>query len=191
VQLAAGTGLPDLPHTRARAVHWLATAAALAVVTGGVALIESPSATATTGHAPGGPDPAAARYPLECGPFGVLVTDRAAVDLDGDGRTETVAAVRCDAAGGTPPSGVYLLTHPADGAGRPLVAATLVDPAEGMVVARLAAGDGTISARLVGYSSPEVPRSEPDLQGNAAWEWRDGRLVLTAGPPPAPPPRSA
>ncbi|WP_103504600.1 MULTISPECIES: hypothetical protein [Streptomyces] len=175
-----------LPHTRARAVHWLTTAVALAAVAGLAALIQPPGATAHSGPPPagvsGGPDPESVSYPLDCGPHDVLVTHRAEIDLDGDGRTETVAAVRCDAGGGTPPHGVYLLT------GRPggevAVAETLVDPGDGMIVEKLRARDGTLTVTLLGYSSPDVPRSEPDLHGEASWNWRDGRLVVDQAAPP-------
>ncbi|NJQ14681.1 hypothetical protein [Streptomyces bohaiensis] len=180
---------PGLPHTRARAVHWLATAAAVAAVAAVAALVQPEGATARPGdplpQATGGPDPRTVDYPLECGPHGAAVTHSAQVDLDGDGRTETVAAVRCDAGGGTPPHGLYLLTARADGA--VAVAETLVDPAEGMIVEELTAGDGELRAVLLAYSSPDVPRSHPDLHGEATWNWRDGRLVVDQAAPPAPP----
>ncbi|MBB0231024.1 hypothetical protein [Streptomyces calidiresistens] len=171
MQLPAGAALP---HTRSRAVHWVLTAAALGAVIGVLAVARPPAAGASPASGEG-PDPASAAYPVDCGPHGVAITHRAAVDLDGDGRPETVAAIRCDAAGGTPPGGVYLLTGGAGG--EPRVAATLVDPADGMIVDEVIVdGDGLV-VRLLGYSGPDVPRSEPDLYGEAAWSWRDGALV--------------
>jgi hypothetical protein len=181
VQLPAG---PGHAHTRSRAAHWITTAAALAAVMGTAALIQPSDAIATPGAtpAPGGPDPAAAMYPLDCGPYEIIVTDHVAVDFDADGHAETVAAVRCDAAGGTPPNGLYVLAEPADPAAPPRLAETLVDPAERMTVGRLAADAGTVSARLFGYSSPDVSRSDPDLRRDVTWSWGDGRLTLDAEP---------
>nr|WP_209310815.1 hypothetical protein [Streptomyces spiramenti] len=166
----------------------MATAAAVAAVAALAALVQPEGATARPGdplpRATGGPDPETVSYPLDCGPHDTAVTHSAQVDLDGDGRTETVAAVRCDAGGGTPPHGLYLLTGRADGA--VVVAETLVDPGEGMIVEELTAADGTLRAVLLAYSSPDVPRSEPDLHGEATWNWRDGRLVIDQAAPPVP-----
>ncbi|MCE7083252.1 hypothetical protein [Streptomyces sp. ST2-7A] len=171
MQLPAGAALP---HTRSRTVHWALTAVLLTAVVGAFAVARPPAAGASPA-AGEGPDPGAAEYPVDCGPHGVAITHRIAVDLDGDGRVETIAAVRCDAAGGTPPGGVYLLTG--GGTGEPRVAETLVDPADGMIVDEVVAeGDGLV-VRLLGYSGPDVPRSEPDLRGEAAWSWRGGELV--------------
>ncbi|GAA1928930.1 hypothetical protein GCM10009716_40790 [Streptomyces sodiiphilus] len=168
---------PALPHTRSRPVHWVATAAVLAAVTGGAALMRPPEAAAgQPGPVAAGPDPAAAEYPLDCGPHPVLVTDHVFVDFDGDGRAETVAVVRCDAGSGTPPSGMYVLARPADATAPPRVAEVLVDPEEGMTVERLQAREDGVSVRLLGYSSPEVPRCCPDLQRDVSWHWQDGRL---------------
>lgn len=165
-----------LPHTHARALHWLTTAAAVAAACALAAFLQPDGAAASAAPPPAaGPDPAAVEYPVDCGPYETLVTHQAVLDLDGDGRAETVAAVRCDVGGGTPPSGVYLLITSA--AGTPVVAETLVDPADGMSVAELWAAGGTVSVRLLGYSSPDVPRSDPDVHGEAAWNWSEGRLV--------------
>ncbi|MDT0305958.1 hypothetical protein RM780_03145 [Streptomyces sp. DSM 44917] len=192
MQLPAGH---DLPHTRARTVHWLTTAAALAVVTGAAALVQPSNATAAAeAGAPAGradaeppaaspgPDPRAVEYPLECGPVGTVVTERAGTDLDADGVGETVAVVRCDAGSGTPPSGMYLIAADAGPGGTPAVAETLVDPREGMTVDALRAEGDAIAVRLTGYSSADVPRCCPDLRREVRWEWRDGRLVPLAVP---------
>ncbi|CAL9378200.1 hypothetical protein SUDANB106_01009 [Streptomyces sp. enrichment culture] len=173
-------------HTRARAPHWLATAAALGALLGASALLEPAGADATqpreTAAVTPGPDADTARYPLDCGPVEAEVVDRAAVDFDGDGRAETVAVVRCAAGIGTPPSGVYVLAHPAREGGRPRVAETLVDPEEGMTVQDLTVRDRTVFARLLGYSSPDVPRCCPDRARDVEWEWRGGKFVLEAAP---------
>ncbi|SFD39726.1 hypothetical protein [Streptomyces aidingensis] len=205
------TAGPELPHTRSGPAHWLATALLLAAVTWAASLTGPAGAAAGGAAGPADrrddgagtgeeqpeipvapPDPEAAEYPLDCGPYEVAVTDRAETDLDRDGRPDTVAVVRCDAGGGTPPNGVYLLTHPAgpggpeDGAAAgPVVAATLVDPADGMLVDRLETDGATVTVALFGYSGPNVPRAAPDLHGEATWAWRDGGLVIEQGAPPA------
>jgi hypothetical protein len=175
----------DLPHTRTRTVHWLATAAALAAVLGASALLPSdatanPAPRAETGKAP---DPATAHYPLDCGPAGTKtdVLDEGAADFDGDGAAETVAVVRCRAQGGTPPSAVFVLTHAADSR-TPEVAATLVAQKERMTVKDLKVHGTTISAKLLGYSTPDVPRCCPDKQRRVKWEWKSGKFALTPAP---------
>lgn len=174
-------------HARSRPLHWLVTAAALGGVLGGAALLEPAGATsapsAERAAVTPGPDADTARYPMDCGPVEAQVVDRAAADLDGDGRAETVAVVRCAAGIGTPPSGVYVLAHPAGAGERPRIAETLVDPDEGMTVQDLAVRGRTISARLLGYSSPDVPRCCPDRARDVEWNWRGGKFVLRAAPP--------
>ncbi|MEC4016679.1 hypothetical protein [Streptomyces sp. H27-D2] len=182
---------PDLPHTRTRSVHWIATAAALAAIVAGAALVQPPGATATTrtssaaGAAPrpgAAPDPGQADYPVKCGRAAVDVTDRASGDLDGDGRPETVAVVRCHAAAGSPPSGVYVLARPPVRAAKPRVLETLLDPKERLSVQDFAVRDGTVTARLLGYSSSEVPRCCPDRERSVKWRWKGGKFVLQALP---------
>ncbi|MEU1665218.1 hypothetical protein ABZ547_16625 [Streptomyces sparsogenes] len=198
---------PDLAHTHPRPVHWLATAAALAAVVAGAAVLQPSDAKATTdtstAAAPGtgapvvkAPDPTAAHYPVDCGPAKLDVTDRASGDLDGDGRPETVAVVRCHSATGTPPSGMYVLAQPdgrkagggqagrGAGPGRPRVVATFLDPKEQMSVKDFALRGTKVSATLLGYSSEQVPRCCPDLQRKVNWQWKDGKFALTALPAP-------
>ncbi|MEE1939165.1 hypothetical protein V1L54_07030 [Streptomyces sp. TRM 70361] len=158
----------------------------LGAVLGGSALLGPGGATAvqragTAAVAPG-PDADTARYPLDCGPVEPEVTARAEVDFDGDGRAETVAVVRCAAGIGTPPSGVYVLARPVREGAAPRVAETLVDPEEGMSVQSLTVRGRTAFARLLGYSSDEVPRCCPDRARDVEWNWRDGRFVLRAAP---------
>ena len=180
---------PDLPHTATRPWHWLVTAVALAAVVGGAGLVQPDDASAgpaasAVRAAGGGPDPAAARYPMDCGPWRPQVVDQAAVDFDGDGRAETVAVVRCGSGAGTAPHGVFVLAHPKAGHRQPRVAEVLLDPAEGLTVQRFRVREGTVRARLLGYSSPRVPRCCPDRQRDVEWSWRDGRFHLMAGPLP-------
>ncbi|MGP3980368.1 hypothetical protein [Streptomyces sp. KR80] len=185
---------PDLPHTRARPVHWIATATALAAVLGVSALVQPSGAIATppparqgtpapSASAPvGAPDPKKAVYPVDCGPEKPEVIDRGSGDLDGDGRQETVAVVRCATGFGTPPSGIYVLTHPATANGAPRVAETFLDPKEGLSVTDFAVRGRTVSATLLGYSSKNVPRCCPDKQRKVKWRWRDGKFALIALP---------
>ncbi|GAA2307962.1 hypothetical protein [Streptomyces violaceusniger] len=187
---------PDLAHTQPRPVHWVATAAAVAAVIAGGSFFQPSDAkatTSTTASAPGtgrlptakAPDPRAADYPMDCGRARPDVVDRGSADLDGDGRPETVAVVRCPTAFGTPPSGVYVLSQPADRAGAaPRVVATFVDPKEGMSISDFAVRGKKVSATLLGYSSAKVPRCCPDLQRKVNWRWRDGKFVLKALPVP-------
>lgn len=178
------SAVPDLAHTHARPVHWLATATAMAAVVAAAGLLQPKTATASQPGSPPGtstaaapaPDPAAvAQFPIECGGAKSVVTKKASGDLDGDGSPETVAVARCDAGSGTPPSGVYVLT-PAEGAA-PRVVATLVEPTQNLSVGDIAVRDGVITATLLGYSSPGVPRCCPDRQEKVKWQWQGGKFV--------------
>ncbi|CDR12865.1 hypothetical protein [Streptomyces iranensis] len=187
---------PDLAHTQPRPVHWVATAAAVAAVIAGGSFFQPSDAkatTSTTASAPGtgrlpaakAPDPRTADYPMNCGRARPDVVDRGSADLDGDGRPETVAVVRCPTAFGTPPSGVYVLSQPTGRAGAaPRVVATFVDPKEGMSIGDFAVRGKRVSATLLGYSSAKVPRCCPDQQRKVNWRWRDGKFVLKALPVP-------
>ncbi|WP_413798395.1 hypothetical protein [Streptomyces iranensis] len=187
---------PDLAHTQPRPVHWVATAAAVAAVIAGGSFFQPSDAratTSTTASAPGtgrlpaakAPDPRTADYPMNCGRARPDVIDRGSADLDGDGRPETVAVVRCPTAFGTPPSGVYVLSQPTGRAGAaPRVVATFVDPKEGMSISDFAVRGKRVSATLLGYSSAKVPRCCPDQQRKVNWRWRDGKFVLKALPVP-------
>lgn len=188
VQPSAG---PDLPHTRTHLVHWLSTAVALAAVVGTTVMIQPSNATATsdvsttstrTDATHSGPNPKGVDYPLDCGPWKVGVVSQGAADFDGDGSAETVAVVRCATEGGTPPSGVYVLSRTAQGADTARVAKTLVDPADRLSVDDFAVRDGVISATLRGYSSDEVPRCCPDQERSVKWRWKDGDFTLSAAP---------
>ncbi|MFB7559926.1 hypothetical protein [Streptomyces brevispora] len=178
--------LPDLAHTDTKAMHWLATAAAMAAVvaTAGLLQPDTTAAASTPPHRTAAqhgtatvppPDPERAVFPLQCGGVGNTVAKQAPGDLDGDGRPETVAVVHCAAGSGTPPSGVYVLTQGSGAA--PRIVATLVDPAQNMSVGDFAVRDGVISATLLGYSSPSIPSCCPDQQEKVTWQWQNGAFV--------------
>ncbi|WP_307129031.1 hypothetical protein [Streptomyces sp. B1I3] len=185
------SALPDLAHTDAKPVHWLATAAAMAAVVAAAGFLQPAGATATAsasehgagvshGSAPAAaPDPERVAFPLDCGTAGRTVAEEAPGDLDGDGRPETVAVVHCAAGSGTPPSGVYVLTQTSGAA--PRVVATLVDPAQKLTVTDFAVRGGKISATLLGYSSLDVPRCCPDVRESASWQWKGNAFVKSAG----------
>ncbi|WP_236239210.1 hypothetical protein [Streptomyces sp. CC228A] len=176
---------PGLAHTRARPVHWLATAAAMAGVIALAGLLQPRAATAT---GPGGaapapapapaPDARAVTYPLDCAGAPTAVARTATGDLDGDGRPETVAAAHCQAGSGTPPHGLYVLTR-GRGDTAPRIVATLVEPAQGLTATGLALRDGTITATLLGYSAPDIPRCCPDRKETANWRWAGGTFLRT------------
>ncbi|MFE4636844.1 hypothetical protein ACFRJ1_26145 [Streptomyces sp. NPDC056773] len=190
---------PAPAHHRARPVHWLATASALAAVIAGAGLLQPDPATGAStdqarptagtpdtspepGTSPGNgpqaaaPDAHAATYPLDCKGAPQAVTATAEGDLDGDGRPETVAAVRCDAGSGTPPHALYVLTRdPAKGAA-PRVVATLLEAGRKQTATDLTVRDGVVTASLLGYSSPEVPRYSPDTKQLAKWRWTGGKF---------------
>ncbi|MGI5249368.1 hypothetical protein [Actinacidiphila glaucinigra] len=184
---------PALPHTRARSVHWITTAAVIAAVIGSAALVQP--AGASTGRpaadakaaepasaAVTPPDPGAAHFPLECAGAPVDVVDRASADLDGDGRPETVAVARCHSGTGTPPSGLYVLSaDPAAGAA-PRIVETLVDPKEQRSFKGLRIDGRTVRATVLGYSTDDVPRCCPDQQRDYSWEWRSGTYYEIPGP---------
>ncbi|MFB4425684.1 hypothetical protein C5F59_031935 [Streptomyces sp. QL37] len=187
------SALPDLAHTDAKPVHWLATATAMAAVVAAAGLLQPEAATATAsasehrvttqhGSAPAAkaPDPARVAFPLDCGAAGHTVAESAPGDLDGDGGPETVAVVRCAAGSGTPPSGIYVVTQPSGAA--PRVVATLVDPAQKLNVTGFTVRDGRVSATLLGYSSADVPRCCPDEQESASWQWKGNAFIKSAGP---------
>jgi hypothetical protein len=186
------SALPDLAHTDAKPVHWLATATAMAAVVALAGLLQPDTATATAsasehrvttqrGGAPAAeaPDPAGVAFPLDCGAAGQTVADSAPGDLDGDGGPETVAVVHCTAGSGTPPQGIYVLTQPSGVA--PRVVATLVDPAQELTVTDFTVRDGRVSATLLGYSSIDVPRCCPDERESATWQWKGNAFIKSAG----------
>lgn len=175
---------PELPHTRTQAVHWLATGVVLTAVVMVAALATPPGALATSvaGPTSGAPGATAVRYPLDCAGGPVDVVSTAAVDLDADGRADTVAVVRCHTETGTPPSGVFVLSHGGGPAARPRIMATLLDPAQKLSLTGFTVTGRTVSATLLGYSSDSVPRCCPDLSRKFSWVWRDGRFLAVPGP---------
>lgn len=182
------SAVPELAHTHARPIHWVATATALAGVVALSSVLGPDAATAAptpgpqTKSAPADiapPDPTAVEFPLDCGPVKAVVEKKASGDLDGDGRPETVAVVHCDAAMGTPPDGVYVVTRAA-GAGAPRVVATLADPQDRISVDDFAVRDGEVVATLLGYSSEDVPNCCPDTRESVKWRWENGAFVRSA-----------
>ncbi|MFJ3838311.1 hypothetical protein ACIPY6_22670 [Streptomyces sp. NPDC090054] len=175
---------PQAPaHHPARPAHWAATATAIAAVIAGAGLVQPEPATGAT-PPPGtrndpratAPDARAVTYPLDCKGLPQTVTATAQGDLDGDGHPETVAAVRCQAGSGTPPHALYVLIQdPAPGS-TPRVVATLLDTDRRRTATDLAIRDGSVTARLLGYSSPDVPRSDPDVSQLAKWRWTAGKF---------------
>lgn len=181
----------DLAHTQPRPMHWLATAAALAAVVAAAALVRPPDATATTGASPqaaphtAAPDAHDVTFPVDCGPNRLDVVDQLSGDLDGDGTRETAALVRCHSGTGTPPSGIYVLAQPAPGdaaSTAPRIVATLLDPAQGLSVQDFALQGGVVSAKLMGYSTRDVPRCCPDVHTAAKWQWKGGKFVRSELP---------
>ncbi|MGW3147719.1 hypothetical protein ACWDG1_24210 [Streptomyces sp. NPDC001177] len=180
------SAVPELAHTHARPIHWVATAAAVAgvvalssVLQPGSAKAAQPAAGTGTKSAPATAAPPSTEgvdFPLKCGPVKVKVQKKATGDLDGDGRPETVAVVHCDAPMGTPPDGVYVLTRAA-GAERPRIVATLVDPKDRLTVTDFTVRAGAVTATLLGYSSADVPSCCPDTRTEAKWQWKGGAFV--------------
>ena len=187
---------PALPHTRSRTVHWLTTAAALGAVVAAVALVQPADASVTGSAATPGPtatqrparpvtapDPKTATYPMSCPPGAAVdVIEHVSGDLDGDGRPETVAVVRCHSDTGTPPSGVYILSAAATAGARPTVAQMLVNPKDDREISDFRLEGRRVRATVLGFSGATVPRCCPDLQRAYSWEWRGGRYVALPGP---------
>lgn len=178
----------ELPHTRTRMVHWLSTAVALAAVVGATAFIQPADASAqptlTTASSGPAPDPKKADFPVDCGSPSVPidVVDKGSADFDGDGRKETVASVRCHSGTGSPPNALFVLAAAARPGQPPRVVATMLRTKERMTVQDLRVSGRTVSAKLLGYSSPSVPSCCPDKQRKVKWEWKDGKFALEAAP---------
>ena len=89
---------------------------------------------------------------------------RARRDFDGDGRAETVAVVRCDAGGGTPPSGLYVLAQPARASGSPRIVETLRRPEGEDERLGLRRPRPRSRRPCSATRQPDVPRCCPDQQ---------------------------
>ncbi|MFE2475497.1 hypothetical protein [Streptomyces sp. NPDC059389] len=135
-----------------------------------------PAAAPASGPQAAAPDPAAVTYPLDCKGLPTAVTATAQGDLDGDGRPETVAAVRCDAGSGTPPHAIYVLAQDKAPGSTPRVVATLLEAGKRQTATELTVRDGVVTASLLGYSSPQVPRYSPDVKQLAKWRWSGGKF---------------
>jgi hypothetical protein len=177
------SAVPELAHTHTRPIHWVATATAVAGVMALSSLLQPNPATAAQSAAPRtkaahpatAPGTAGLDFPITCGPVKPVVQKKASGDLDGDGNPETVAVVHCDAAMGTPPDGVYVITRASDGT--PRVVATLLDPRTDHTITDFAVHDGAVTATLLGYSSSDIPRCCPDITDHAKWQWKNGAFV--------------
>ena len=179
------SAVPELAHTHTRPIHWVATATAVAGVMALSSVLQPNQATAAQSAGPDAknapvatapPDPTGVAFPVDCGPVKAVVQKKATGDLDGDGSPETVVVVHCDAAMGTPPDGVYVLTH-ASGSAKPRVVATLVDPKDRQTVSEFTVSDGAVLATLLGYSTSDVPSCCPDVTDSAKWQWKNGAFV--------------
>ncbi len=154
----------------------------MAAVIAAAGLIQPDATAADPAAAPASPpqatapDAAAVTYPLDCKGVPVAVTATAQGDLDGDGRPETVAAVRCDAGSGTPPHSLYVLAQDKAAGARPRIVATLLEAGLRRTATDLTVRDGIVTAHLLGYSSPQVPRYSPDVKQLAKWRWTGGKF---------------
>lgn len=178
---------PALPHTRARSVHWITTAAAVAAVIAAGALVQPAGATTPThilnarSTAQAAPNAKAVHYPLDCAGAPVDVVKHFSAELDGDDRPETVAEVRCHSEVGTPPSGVYILSAGPTPGAAPRIVDTLVDPKEQRQIQNLRITGHEVKATVLGFSSDDVPRCCPDQERAFTWEWRDGTFYVIPG----------
>ncbi|MFD2122534.1 hypothetical protein ACFSNO_28450 [Streptomyces cirratus] len=177
--------LDTLAHGGAGPLHWVATATAMAAVIAAAGLLQPEPATGTpvtataaaaAGPPAAAPDAHAVTYPLDCKGVPQAVTATAQGDLDGDDRPETVAAVRCDAGSGTRPAR-HLRPDPGQGERRPatrrghLARSRTTPDGHGPHIS-----DRTVTASLLGYSSPAVPRYSPDTRQLAKWRWTGGKF---------------
>ncbi|WP_370096025.1 hypothetical protein [Streptacidiphilus sp. MAP12-20] len=158
-------------HARSRPLHWVATAAGIAAVVGtalavgpaGAAQQAAPGAAHQVGAA-AAPDPSKVTLPLDCAGQPVKIDQRFAATLPGTGVPVTVVAARCDATGGTPPDGLFVLE-----AGSTAVV-RLLDPARRLTVRSMAMrSDGSIHAVVSGYSTADVPNCCPDVHETLDW----------------------
>ncbi|MEZ0094708.1 hypothetical protein [Streptacidiphilus sp. EB129] len=168
--------MPPAPpgHARSRPVHWIGTAAGLAAVIAAALAAAPAGASVATVNGPhavpaaAAPNPAGVALPLDCAGLPVKIDQSFSADLTGNGDLATVVAARCDSPTGTPPDGVYVITAGAGGA--PRISAVLVRPGEGLNVRSMSlGGDGSVHARIDGYSSPAVPRCCADLHETYSW----------------------
>jgi len=111
--------------------------------------------------------------PLGCpAGIGVLVLQRLAVRMSHD---YTAVVARCDAAAGSPPTGVFVV---AGGGAAASVHQTLVRSAQQLQVSALTATSSGVQVRAAGYSRADVPRCCPDLSVTLTWRTVGDRLVL-------------
>jgi hypothetical protein len=116
-------------------------------------------------------------WPISC-PSGFAVSVQyttAQVDRRGDG--VGLAAVRCAAGAGAPPSEVYAVDVRR---AVPRIASVLVPEQAGLLwrSGRLTGSEASLT--LYGYSAPDVPRCCPDRTVTKTFRHENGRWVATA-----------
>ncbi|MFD8593515.1 hypothetical protein ACFV1L_00755 [Kitasatospora sp. NPDC059646] len=153
-------------HGRSGLKHWVLVAAGCAAVVGGaLGATSATGAVVTARQADAGPpevDLAKVQLPMECGPFPVAVSLKAAAVVDG--RALAVLAGHCQADMGTPPDEVFVVEG---AAGKPV---RLLADRDGYTLTELAIrSDGSIRGAARGYSSDDVPRFAPDVKVELVW----------------------
>jgi hypothetical protein len=112
-------------------------------------------------------------YPLTCDGTATRVQDVRLGDVDGDGPSEAVVTVRCDAGAGSPPSALYVY----DGRpGRLRLLGTLLRPEDDVLLTTVRVQDRKVTATGTSYSSDQVPRCCPDQRFSATWQWNGSRF---------------
>ncbi|WP_152645014.1 hypothetical protein [Kitasatospora griseola] len=154
-------------HARSGLKHWVLVAAGCAAVVGGAlgatsatgAVVTSRQAEAVVPEV----DLSKVQLPMECGPFPVAVSLKAAAVVDG--KALAVLAGHCQADMGTPPDQVFVV----EGAGgRPV---ELLSDRDGYTLTELTIrSDGSIRGAARGYSSDDVPRFSPDVVVELVWK---------------------
>lgn len=121
---------------------------------------------------------------VDCAGQSLVMVRQVRYDFTGDGVADALAAVRCDAGAGSPPSTVFALVAEAAG---PRVAGTLLDAEAGEVVTEVT-GSGP-EAVVRGFAfSPDAPRCCPDLEVVHRYRWTGAKFdagTRTATPLPS------
>ncbi|GGQ82224.1 hypothetical protein [Kitasatospora griseola] len=154
-------------HARSGLKHWVLVAAGCAAVVGGALGATSATGAVVTSRQAGAVVPevdlSKVQLPMECGPFPVAVSLKAAAVVDG--KALAVLAGHCQADMGTPPDQVFVV----EGAGgRPV---ELLSDRDGYTLTELTIrSDGSIRGAARGYSSDDVPRFSPDVVVELVWK---------------------
>ncbi|MFJ1792443.1 hypothetical protein [Kitasatospora griseola] len=154
-------------HARSGLKHWVLVAAGCAAVVGGAlgatsatgAVVTSRQAAAVVPEV----DLSKVQLPMECGPFPVAVSLKAAAVVDG--KALAVLAGHCQADMGTPPDQVFVVEGTG---GKPV---ELLSDRDGYTLTELTIrSDGSIRGAARGYSSDDVPRFSPDVVVELVWK---------------------